>query len=150
MTNQYRVTVFKGLNMGTAFSLSTIIKLGIPYVIFFFSPIGWTLVSIGVLVFSDVFTGIKAAKKRGDRIHSRTMSRTVSKIIFYTVAILLSRVMELAFIPWLPVAQLTSGYIAVVEFKSNMENISEVTGLDLWNHLKEKIENTFKRSGGDA
>jgi hypothetical protein len=55
--------------------------------------------------------------------------------------------MEVAFIDWLPVAQLTSGYIAVVEFKSNMENISEVTGIDVWNHLKDKFEGTFGRKG---
>jgi hypothetical protein len=133
---------------GTAFSWATLMKLGIPYVVFFFTPIAWSLVGIGVLVFADVFTGIRAAKKRGDRIHSRTMGRTISKMIFYTLAILLSRVMELAFIPWLPIAQLTSGYIAVVEFKSNMENIGEITNTDIWNHLKEKIEQTFKRSGG--
>ena len=134
--------------MGAAFKWSTLIKLGVPYVIFFFTPITWALVGIGVLVFADVFTGIRAAKKRGERIHSRTMGRTISKMIFYTLAILLARVMELVFIPWLPVAQLTSGYIALVEFKSNMENIGTITDTDIWNHLKEKIEQAFKRSGG--
>lgn len=130
-----------------AFKLSTIVKLGIPYIIFFFAPITWSIVGIGVLVFADVFTGIRAAMKRGERIHSKGMSRTVGKMLYYTIAIVLSRVMELAFIPWLPIAQLTSGYIAVVEFKSNMENISQVTGIDVWNHLKDKFEGTFGREG---
>jgi hypothetical protein len=53
--------------------------------------------------------------------------------------------MELAFIPWLPVAQLTAGYIAIVEFKSNMENIGELTGTDIWNRIKEVIESSFGR-----
>ena len=130
-----------------AFSLSTILKLGIPYVVFFFAPITWSIVAIGVLVFTDVFTGIRAAKNRGERIHSKGMSRTIGKMLYYSIAIVLSRVMEVAFIDWLPVAQLTSGYIAVVEFKSNMENISAVTGIDVWNHLKDKFEGTFGRKG---
>lgn len=131
----------------SAFDPTTLLKLGIPYVFFFFAPITWSIVGIGVLVFADLFTGIRAAKKRGERIHSKGMSRTVAKMLYYTIAIVLSRVMELVFIPWLPIAQLTSGYIAIVEFKSNMENISQVTGVDVWNHLKVKFEDTFGREG---
>lgn len=130
-----------------AFEIGTIIKLGLPYVFFFFAPITWSIVGIGVLVFADVFTGIASAKSRGERIHSKGMSRTVGKMLYYTIAIVLSRVMELAFISWLPIAQLTSGYIAVVEFKSNLENIAQVTGVDVWNHLKDKFEEQFGRKG---
>lgn len=128
-----------------AFNLEKLVTIGLPYVVFFFAPITWDIVAIGVLVFADVFTGIRAAKKRGEKIHSRTMSRTVGKMLYYTIAIVLSRVMEVAFIDWLPIAQLTGGYIAVVEFKSNLENISESTGIDIWNHLKERIEDSFGR-----
>jgi len=135
------------LNRISAFDASTLLKIGIPYVLFFFAPITWSIVGIGVLVFADVFTGIAAAKARGERIHSKGMSRTVGKMLYYTIAIVLSRVMELAFISWLPVAQLTSGYIAIVEFKSNMENIAQVTGVDVWNHLKDRFEESFGRKG---
>lgn len=134
--------------IGTAFKLSTLVKLGIPYLVFFFAPITWSIIAIGVLVFTDVFTGIRAAQKRGEVIYSRTMSRTVGKMLYYSIAIVLSRVMELAFIDWLPIAQLTSGYIAVVEFKSNLENISQITGIDIWNHLRDKIGETFGRKQG--
>lgn len=131
----------------SAFNWATVCKVGAPYVFFFFAPITWSIIGIGVLVFADVFTGISAAKKRGERIHSKGMSRTVGKMLYYTIAIVLSRVMELAFIPWLPVAQLTAGYVAVVEFKSNMENIAQITGVDVWNHLKDRFEGTFGRKG---
>jgi hypothetical protein len=66
-------------------------------------------------------------------------------MIFYCLAIILSRVMEVSFISWLPIAQLTAGYIAVVEFKSNMENIAEITGIDIWNFLKDKLTDWSKR-----
>lgn len=128
-----------------AFNLSTILKTGMPYVVFFFAPIYAALIGIGVLIFADVITGIKAAKKRGERIHSRKMSTTINKMIFYALAVILSRVMEVSFMPWLPIAQLTAGYIAVVEFKSNMENIAEITGIDIWNFLKDKLTEWAKR-----
>ena len=127
------------------FSPSMLVKLAIPYVVFFFTPIWAGLVGIGVLLFADVITGIKSAKKRGEVIHSRKMSTTINKMIFYALAVILSRVMEVSFMPWLPVAQLTAGYIAVVEFKSNMENIAEITGIDIWLFLKDKLTEWAKR-----
>jgi phage-related holin len=129
-----------------AFELSTLLKLGIPYIVFFFAPITASLIGLGVLIFADVITGCKAAKVRGEEIRSNRMARTVSKIIFYSIAIILSRVMEVVFIDFIPLAQMTAGYIAIVEFKSNMENIASITGVDVWKHLMKKIEGWSKRA----
>ena len=128
-----------------AFELSTLLKLGVPYIVFFFAPITAGLIGLGVLIFADVITGCKAAKVRGEEIRSNRMARTVSKIIFYSIAIILSRLMEVAFIDFIPLAQITAGYIAVVEFKSNLENIASITGVDVWKHLMKKIEGWSKR-----
>ena len=132
--------------MMKAFELSTLLKLGVPYIVFFFAPITAALAGLGVLIFADVITGCKAAKVRGEEIRSNRMARTVSKIIFYSIAIILSRVMEVAFIDFIPLAQITAGYIAVVEFKSNLENIASITGVDVWKHLMKKIEGWSKRA----
>jgi len=129
-----------------AFEIGTIVKLGVPYLVFFFAPITAAMVGLGVLIFADVITGCRAAKLRGEEIRSNRMARTVSKIIFYSIAIILSRVMEVSFMEWIPIAKLTAGYIAVVEFKSNMENIASITGVDVWKHLMTKIEGWSKRA----
>jgi len=129
-----------------AFEVGTILKLGIPYIVFFFSPIAASIIGLGVLILADVVTGCKAAKLRGEEIRSNRMARTISKIIFYSIAIILSRVMEVAFMDWMPVAQVTAGYIAIVEFKSNMENIGSITGVDVWKHIMTKIEGWSKRA----
>jgi|TARA_Y100000033_G_C2750177_1_gene113432 hypothetical protein len=129
-----------------AFEVSTILKLGIPYIVFFFAPITAAIIGLGVLILADVVTGCKAAKMRGEEIRSNRMARTISKIIFYSIAIILSRVMEVAFMDWMPVAQITAGYIAIVEFKSNMENIGSITGVDVWKHIMTKIEGWSKRA----
>ena len=116
----------------------------IAYLILFFSPIIAILIATGVLVFTDLFTGIFAANKRGEVIDSKKMARSISKIIFYFTAIILSRMMEIVFFPQIPIANITSGYIAFVEFKSNIENISSITGLDIWKALIDKIQNFRK------
>jgi len=129
-----------------AIGLSTLLKLGVPYIVFFFAPITAAMFGLAILIFADVITGCKAAQLRGEEIKSNRMARTVSKIIFYSIAIILSRVMEVSFMEWLPIAKLTAGYIAVVEFKSNMENIASITGVDIWKHLMTKIEGWSKRA----
>ena len=119
--------------------------MGLPYLAFFFTPIAPCLIGVGVLLFADVLTGIRAAKKRLETISSSKLSMTVNKIVFYALAIILSRLMETVFIDWLPLARLTAGYIAVVEFKSNIENIGEITEVDIWNYLKEKLTSWARR-----
>ena len=128
-----------------AFEFSTILKLGVPYIVLFFAPITAAIIGLAVLIFFDVITGCRAAQLRGEEIRSNRLARTVSKIIFYSIAIILSRVMEVSFMDWMPVAKLTAGYIAIVEFKSNMENIASITGVDVWKHLITKIEGWSKR-----
>ncbi len=129
-----------------AFELSTLLKLGVPYIVLFFAPITAAIIGLAVLIFFDVITGCRAAQLRGEEIRSNRLARTVSKIIFYSIAIILSRVMEVSFMDWMPIAKLTAGYIAIVEFKSNMENIASITGVDIWKHLMKKIEGWSKRA----
>lgn len=107
--------------------------------VFFFSPILAILFTTGALVLTDLFTGVFAAKKRGETIDSKKMSMSISKIIFYFVAIILSRLMEIVFFPFIPIANITAGYIGLVEFKSNFENIATITGVDIWKALRNKI-----------
>jgi phage-related holin len=126
------------------FKIGTMLKLGVPYLIFFFTPIVPLVLAVGVLSLTDTITGIAKAKKIGERIHSSKMTRTITKMVFYAIAIILGRLMEVHFIPWMPIAQITAGYIALVEFKSNMENIGLLTGTDLWKGLKERFEGAVK------
>lgn len=107
------------------------VKFILPYLIFFFSPIDQLIAGLGAFVFFDFITGIAAARKRGERISSSGLFRTITKIILYMIAIVLSRIFELYFISWLPVTSVTAGYIAITELKSNYENIGEYTGTNL-------------------
>ena len=95
------------------------------------------MIGVGVLTLLDLITGLLAAK---DKITSQKLSRTVAKVMWFQLAILISRLFELVFIPGVPVAKLTAGYIGLTEFKSNMENIASATGVDIWNYIIEYIQ----------
>ena len=111
-----------------------------PYIVFFFTPTFPLLISVGILVLCDVITGICASRKRGEKIQSRKMERTVAKLVLFSIGILISRLMEVVFFPYIPITSIVAGYIALTEFKSNMENISEATGIDIWTFVLNKLQ----------
>ena len=106
----------------------------------FLVPVFNLLLATGVLVFADLLTGICAAKKRGEKIESKKLGKSITKCVFYYLAIILGHVMEVVFLNDLPIAKITAGIIATVEFKSNMENIGAITGIDFIKAIKNKLD----------
>ena len=105
-------------------------------------PIHASMEAVGALVAADLLTGIWAAHKRGEKLTSWGLRKTVSKVLAYELAIVLAYVMEANFLAFLPVVKTIAGYIAAVEFKSATENLSKITGLDLTQAAKNLIQGT--------
>ena len=112
-------------------AIAAILTPAVPIIIF-----------TGVLIFSDTATGIWAAVKRKEKITSRALGRTATKIVLYSAVILLTFGFEVFFpaLQYVHMGQIASGYICLVELKSIYENVSDITGLDIWSHLVGKIE----------
>lgn len=111
------------------------------YLMFFFSPIGWLVVALGIMVSFDWVTGIVAASKNGERIVSGGFFRTFVKFFLYAIGIIATRMMEVMLDGKIniPFASLLAGFIFLIEYKSVMENISKATGVDVWQFIKDKI-----------
>lgn len=113
------------------------------YLTIVFTPILPSLLWLGFFVAVDLFTAILRARKAKTPITSKKMSQTVTKLALYFIAIICGHILDTQFlnVSWLPVktAQLISGYIAVVEFKSIIENISDLLGMPIWKFIKAKI-----------
>lgn len=112
------------------------------------APIHAVIVSVGVLIFADLVTGIWAAKKRNEKIGSAAMRRTVSKIVIYQTAVITGFLLETYLLSGLlPVAKLVAGVIGLVEFKSILENSNSILGQDLFKSVLLKLgsENDPKR-----
>jgi len=102
-----------------------------------FLPIKELMLTIGFLVASDMVVGIWKALKLKQRIRSRRMSDTITKLLLYQIAIMSGFLIETFIISELiPITKLVATVIAVIEFKSIVESIESVTGKDLWSKLK--------------
>lgn len=121
------------------------------YLSIVFTPIVPTLLWLGFFVFADTFTGVWKAKKKGEAITSKAFSQTITKILLYFLAVICSQVIDTQFLAfeWLPasVTQLVAGFIAFIEFKSVIENVSEILGVPLWQYIKSKINRKTDEKG---
>ena len=105
-----------------------------------FLPIRELMLTIGFLVGADMVVGIWKALKTGQKIRSRRMSDTVTKMLLYQLAIVSGFLIEKYIITdILPIAKLIGSVIAIIEFKSIIESIESVTGQNLWTKIKEVI-----------
>jgi hypothetical protein len=89
---------------------------------------------------ADLVTGIWAALKRGEKVSSAAMRRTVSKIFIYQLAVVSGFMLETYILEGiLPVAKIVAGVIGMVEFKSILENSNHIVGGDIFKLVIQKL-----------
>jgi Ca2+/H+ antiporter len=101
------------------------------FVASFFIPIKGFLLFTVAVVFADTITGIKAARKEGQKISSKGMYRTTEKIVVYFVAILIFEGAKNTFSIPLPITYMVAMMISATELFSVAENIKRITGVEL-------------------
>ncbi|MGF7075350.1 phage holin family protein [Mucilaginibacter sp. 3215] len=111
----------------------------------FITPVHPFLYLIYTLLAFDFFTGIAKCKKLNEPLTSKRMRDTTIKFACYSVAVLASFFIEITFFPGtsLYLTKLIGGYITLTEFKSLLENVSVLTGIDLWTIVQAKVSDYF-------
>lgn len=97
----------------------------------FFIPIKGFLIFTVFVVFTDMGTGILAAKKEGQKINSRGLYRTMEKIVVYFCGILIFEGARNTFSIPFNITYMTAFLMAAVELTSISENIKRITGVNL-------------------
>lgn len=104
------------------------------------APIHMVMITVGVLILADLITGIWAALKRGEKVSSAAMRRTISKIFIYQLAVVTGFMLETYILDGvLPVAKIVAGVIGMVEFKSILENSNHIVGGDIFRIIIQKL-----------
>jgi sugar phosphate permease len=105
-----------------------------------FAPIKMVIVTTGVLIMADTITGIFAARKRGEKVSSAGLRRTVTKSCVYLSAVCLGFLVETYMIDqFMPISKIISGVISLVELKSILENLDSVHGSSIFKSVIEKL-----------
>lgn len=120
----------------------------------FIAPVAPFIALSVVLVLVDWYLGVKAARRREEVINSQGYARTIDKIGVYLLMILCAEGIRVVFFepftdggfPFVadfPITYITSFTICVREFKSIAENAYDITGVDIWHIIADKIETLF-------
>lgn len=105
-----------------------------------FAPIKAVIAVTGVLIMADTLTGMAAARKRGEKISSAGLRRTVTKSLVYLTAVCMGFLVEKYMIDeFMPISKIVSGVISLVELKSILENLDVINGGSLFKSVIQKL-----------
>lgn len=107
----------------------------------FIQPIHGLIFATGGLVLLDMATGIAKAVKKGGwkKIRSRRMRETIGKGALYMIAILAAFFLD--YITKMDIsARAVAGVVALTEVKSILENVGEMTGIDVLQAVLSKLK----------
>jgi len=97
------------------------------------APIKAILIVTGFLIFADLLSGVIAAHKRGEKITSGGLRRTITKCLVYNLAVISGFLVEKYMIADIvPISKLISGVISIVELKSILENLNSINGTNIF------------------
>lgn len=111
-----------------------------------FAPIKSALLCAFGLAILDMVFGIIAAKRKGEKITSQGLRRTIAKLFVYELLIVLAFVTE-TFLTGdsVPLVRIFTGFVGITELKSVMENMERITGVPIIRLLINKLTNTEKQ-----
>lgn len=100
-------------------------------------PIKMVLVTVGVLIISDMILGVWASLKRKERFTSARLSDTVKKMFVYNITIITGFLMQSYILDdCLPVCKIIASIIATTEIKSLLENAESILGTPMFKRIK--------------
>lgn len=123
------------------------LKIGASIVVFF-TPVQNTIIGVVVLIIADAVTGIIASRKRGEKFSSSKLSRSLVKLLFYTLLIGISHVVEEQLVSEIPFVQVSVYFIVFYEFSSFLENIGVITGRDVFSWFRDVLDRMKPGSNG--
>lgn len=93
------------------------------------APIKSAVFSVYFLIFTDLITGVWASIKEKQCVTSSKLSRTISKILVYSTTIIVAFIVHKYLLADfdLPIVSIVSGFIAITEAKSILENLNRIS-----------------------
>jgi phage-related holin len=116
-------------SVADGFSFGGLFKSALLLVAAFLAPIATVIFAVMFLIFVDLVTGILASLKEKQRITSSAMSRTIAKTFVYCTTIIVTYVVHKYLLVGFdfPVESIVSGFIALTEMKSILENMNRIS-----------------------
>ena len=119
------------------------LKKTLMALIAYFASISTMIYIVLIFVLIDFLTGMYASYRTKTPIISSKLRRTIEKLVFYTVSIMIAHMFQHHFMNWFNLTQIVAGFIAATELLSIYENIRKVTKLDVFKRIIDTIKEQF-------
>jgi len=101
------------------------------------APVKPLCLTTGFLILVDMLFGIWRAKKCKEKITSRKMGNTISKIVLYNIMVISVYLLNKYVIDTgLPLEKFAAGILGLVELRSIDESWIKIYGWSLWDKIK--------------
>lgn len=115
------------------------------FLLIYITPIHQILITVYLLLSFDLLSGITKAVKLKQKITAAKLKLSVIKFVYYSLAIIAAFQIDTAMIhpDSLLLTRIIAGYITWVEFQSLIENVSIITGRNIWLEVKDRLIEVF-------
>ena len=115
------------------------------FLLIYITPIHQILITVYLLLSFDLVSGITKAVKLKQKITAAKLKLSVIKFVYYSLAIIAAFQIDTAMIhpDSLLLTRIIAGYITWVEFQSLIENVSIITGRNIWIEVKDRVIDIF-------
>ena len=116
------------------------------FLILYISPIHSILITVYLLLTFDLISGVSKSYKLSIPITAAGLKLSVIKFVYYSLALIAAYQIDKTMIgaDSLFLTKCIAGFINFTELKSLLENVSILTGRNIWNAVKDKIAELFK------
>ena len=108
------------------------------------APLQETVLAMGFIIFADMVMGIIASLKIGEKITSKKLRLTATKMVVYNILLLVSFITEKYMVSWVPFTRICLAFLGITEIYSIGESFQNITGLSFINYLKIQINKFVK------
>lgn len=134
IAKEYSTALFDSLSIS---GLYGILQKGFVLLLAFLAPVANVIFAVLFLIFIDLITGLSASMKEKQTITSSALSRTIGKMLVYLTTIIVAFVVNKYLLVGFefPIESIVSGFIAITECKSILENLNRLSDNSLIDDL---------------
>jgi hypothetical protein len=146
---QHAFELFAAVATKSKLAAVAFFKVAVATIIAYVAPAHDLLAGMGVLIFIDLVTGIyKVLRSQGfGALTAKGFRRTADKIVLFPIGIVAAYVLEIYWMPEMPVMRISTAWFAITETKSIFENLGSILGIDAWAAIWPRIKDYFDNIG---
>lgn len=107
------------------------------------APIKAVIITVGILILADLFTGVLASLKRNERITSAKLRNSITKCLVYQIAVITGFLVQVHLLQnFIPIVNIVASLVGLTELTSVYENLNVIHGGNIFKRILTQLGST--------